>query len=128
DAALALGSRYDPWTAFGRGNVDIHRLAINAELGRADAIVEYASRLDVEEVPSVERRARVLIDTARGFVLRGEDEAAILVLLDAEAVSADEVRHAGIVHELLRELLHRDKARARKHVRELARRVGLIAE
>ena len=127
DAARTLGARYDPWTAFGRGNVDIHGLAIRAELGRADDVVEYASRLNIDDVPSVERRARVLIDTARGFVQRGEDEAAILVLLDAERVSGDEVRDSGLVHELLRELLHRDRARARTHVHALARRVGLIA-
>jgi len=78
-------------------------------------------------MPSVERRARALTDTARGFVLRGEDEAAILVLIDAEQVSADEVRHSTLVHKLLRELIHRDRARARAHVRALARRVGLIA-
>lgn len=127
DAARALGARYQPWTAFGRGNVDIHGLAIHAELGRSDDIVDYASRLDIEDVPSVERRARVLIDTARGYVQRGEDESAILVLLDAEQVSADEVRDSGLVQDLLRELLHRDRARARAHVRDLARRVGLIA-
>jgi len=125
EAPRALGARYSPWTAFGPGNVDIHGLAIRAELGRADEVVEYASRLNIDDVPSVERRARVLIDTARGFVQRGEDEAAILVLLDAEQVSGDEVRDSGLVHELLRELLHRDRARA--HVRALARRVGLIA-
>lgn len=127
DAARALGGRYHPWTTFGRGNVDIHGLAIYAELGRSRDIVEYASRLDVDDVPSVERRARVLIDTARGYVQRGEDESAILVLLDAEQVSADEVRDSGLVQDLLRELLHRDRARARAHVRDLARRAGLIA-
>lgn len=127
EAARSLGGGYDPWTAFGTGNVDIHGLAIRAELGRADDVVEYASRLNVDDVPSVERRARVLIDTARGFVQRGEDEAAILVLLDAEKVSRDEVRDSTLVHELLRELVHRDRARARAHVHALARRVGLIA-
>jgi hypothetical protein len=127
DVARALGGRYQPWTMFGRGNVDIHGLAIYAELGSSSNVVSYASRLDIDDVPSVERRARVLIDTARGFVQRGEDEAAILVLLDAERVSTDEVRDSGLVQDLLRELLHRDRARARPHVRDLARRVGLIA-
>lgn len=126
DTAQTLGDRYDPWTVFGLGNVAIHELALHAELGRADAVVDYASRLRIDDVPSVERRARVLIDTARGFVQRGEDEAAILVLLDAEKTSTDEVRHSILVHELLRELLHRDRARARPHVHKLARRVGLI--
>ncbi|HEX2419835.1 MAG TPA: helix-turn-helix transcriptional regulator [Micromonosporaceae bacterium] len=127
DAARAIGIRYQPWTMFGRGNVDIHGLAIFAELGSSRDVVSYASRLDIDDVPSVERRARVLIDTARGYVQRGDDEAAILVLLDAERVSADEVRDSGLVQDLLRELLHRDRARARAHVRDMARRVGLIA-
>jgi transcriptional regulator with XRE-family HTH domain len=126
DAARALGSRYDPWTAFGRGNVEIHEIALHAELGRSDAIVDASSRLNIDDVPSVERRARVLIDTARGFVQRKEDEAAILVLLDAEKISSDEVRHSGLVQEMLRELIHRDRARARAHVHDLARRIGLL--
>lgn len=126
DTVRALGNRYDPWTVFGPGNVAIHELALNAELGRADAVVDYASRLQIDDVPSVERRTRVLIDVARGFVQRGEDEAAILVLWDAERTSTDEVRHSTLVRELLRELLHRDRARARGHVQKLARLVGLI--
>ncbi len=127
DAARSLGAAYDPWTMFGPGNVEIHGLAISAELGRADSIVEYASRLDIDKVPSVERKTRVLVDTARGYVQRKEDEAAILALLDAERVSAEEVRDSGLVRELLREMLFRDHARARPHVRGLARRCGLIA-
>lgn len=127
EAARALGSHYDPWTAFGQGNVDIHGLALRAELGRSDDIVEYAARLDIDSVPSVERRAAALINTARGFVRRGEDESAALVLLDAENVSRDEVHDSTLVRELLRELLHRDRARARSHVRGLAQRCGLIA-
>jgi transcriptional regulator with XRE-family HTH domain len=126
DAARALGEHYDPWTAFGRGNVDIHGLALSAELGRPDAVIEYSSRLDIDDVPSVERRAAALINTARGYVRNDEDEAAALVLLDAEKISQEEVRDSTLVRELLRELLHRDRARARPHVRGLAQRAGLI--
>jgi hypothetical protein len=126
-AARALGSYYDPWTAFGRTNVDIHAIAVNAALGRPDAIVEGAARLELDDMPSTHRRACVLIDTARGFVGRGEDEAAVLVLLDAEVASSDEVRCSPLVREMVRELLHRDRARARAHVRGLAQRIGLIA-
>lgn len=128
EAARAIGNRYaDDWVAFGTGNVDIHGLALSAELGRADAVIEYSSRLNIDDVPSVERRAAALINTARGYVRRGEDEAAALVLLDAEKVSQDEVHDSTLVRELLRELLHRDRARARPHVRQLAQRAGLIA-
>jgi hypothetical protein len=87
--------------------------------------VEYASRLNIDNVPSVERWAAALINTARGFVRRGEDESAALVLLDAEQVCADEVHDSILVRELLRELVYRDRARARSHVRGLAQRCGL---
>lgn len=101
--------------------------AVSAALGDADAVVDNAARLDLEDMPSVHRRACALIDTARGFVRRGEDEAAVLVLLDAEQASVDEVRHSILAREMVRELLHRDRARARAHVRGLAQRIGLIA-
>ena len=127
DAARALGGFYDPWTAFGRVNVDIHGLAIRAELGNPDDVVEYANRLDIDSMPSVERRTAALINTARGFVRRGEDEAAALVLLDAERISAEEIRDSTLVREMVRELIHRDRARARTHVRALAQRIGLMS-
>jgi transcriptional regulator with XRE-family HTH domain len=125
-AARAIGDSYDEWTAFGRGNVDIHGLALRAELGRPDAVVEYSARLQIDDVPSLERRAAALINTARGYVQRGEDEAATLILRDAEKISQDEVHDSTLVRELLRELLHRDRARTRAHVRRLAQRCGLI--
>ncbi|MEV6527628.1 helix-turn-helix transcriptional regulator [Longispora sp. NPDC051575] len=126
EAARALGTHYDSWTAFGRGNVDIHGLAISTELGRVDAAVEYSSRLDISNIPSVERRTAALIITARGYVQRREDEAAALMLLDAEETSTEEVRDSTVVRELLREMIFRDKARARPHVRALAQRTGLL--
>lgn len=127
EAARAIGQTYDGWTAFGRGNVDIHGLALSAELGRADAVVEYSARLHIDDVPSVERRTAALINTARGYVRRGEDEAAALMLMDAEKISQEEVHDSTLVRELLRELLYRDHARARPYVRQLAQRAGLIA-
>ncbi len=127
DAARVLGAYYAPWTKFGRANVDIHGVAIAAELGNADAVIDYASRLDTTDMPSIERRAAALVSTARGFVRRGEDEAAILVLMDAEKISSEEVRDSILVQELVRELLFRDRARARAHVRGLAQRIGLVA-
>ncbi|WP_083865160.1 helix-turn-helix domain-containing protein [Nocardia brevicatena] len=128
EAARALGTKYDPWTMFGAGNVDIHGIAIAAELGDHDAVVDKISRVDVDRVPSVERRSRVLVDAARGYVQRKEDEAAVLALLDAEKISADEVHDSTLVRELVREILVRDHARARPHARGLAKRCRLILD
>jgi transcriptional regulator with XRE-family HTH domain len=126
-AATAAGDRYDPWTTFGPATVDCWAIAIHAALGHPDAVVEHAARLDVDSVPSAPARAGVLIDSARGYLRRHEDEAAVLVLLDAERASSDEVRHHVLAREMVRELFHHDRARARPHIRDLARRIGLVA-
>lgn len=126
-ATRATEKYCDPWTAFCPTNVDIHRLAISAELGRSDNVVQYSSRLKFDGIPSVERRAAALINMARGFVRQGEDEPAILRLIDAEKHSYEEVRDSTVVRELLRELIFRDRARVRTLVHDLARRSGLIA-
>jgi transcriptional regulator with XRE-family HTH domain len=128
EAARALGTTYDPWTMFGIGNVDIHGLAISAELGDHDAVVDKISRLDIDRVPSVERRARPLIDAARGYVKRKDDLSAVMALLQAEKISADDVHDSGLVRELVRELLMRDHARARADVRALAVRCHLLID
>ncbi|WP_454857769.1 hypothetical protein [Promicromonospora soli] len=103
-------------------------MKISAALGRVDDVVELSARLDLNNnVPSVERRSAALISMARGLLRRGEDESAVLVLLEAERVSSDGVHSSTIVRELLRKLIVRDNARARPHVRGLARRGGLLA-
>lgn len=128
DTANALGPGYcDPWTKFGAGNVDLYAVAISAALGRLDDVVELSARLGMNNVTSVERRSAALISMARGLLRRGEDESAVLVLLEAERISPDGVHNSTIVRELLRELIVRDRTRARTHVRGLARRGGLLA-
>jgi transcriptional regulator with XRE-family HTH domain len=126
-AARTLGDYFDPWTAFGPANVDFYAVAISERLGDADSVVDNAARLDLEAMPSTHRRAVVLINIASGFVRRAEDESAALVLLDAEKASSDEVRQSLRVRGIVRDLLLRDRAGARPHVRGLARRIGLIA-
>ncbi|GHH65439.1 hypothetical protein GCM10017772_03670 [Promicromonospora soli] len=49
-----------------------------------------------------------------------------LVLLEAERLSSDGVHNSRVARELLRELVVRDRTRARSHVRGLARRGGLL--
>lgn len=128
ETAQSLGADfYDPWTKFGIGNVNVHGISLYAELGRPDDVVELSSRTNIDVIPSVERRSTSLIAVARGYVGRGEDEAAVLVLLDAEKISPDNVQHSNVARELVRQLAVQDRARARQHVRSLAARIGLLA-
>ncbi|MGH3763412.1 hypothetical protein [Actinophytocola sp.] len=53
------------WTAFGPTNVAIHRVNVAAELGDLGTVLSNGRSLDTRAVP-VERRARHLLDVARG--------------------------------------------------------------
>jgi transcriptional regulator with XRE-family HTH domain len=126
-ASTAAGPGFDSWTAFGPTEVGCRAIAIHERLGNVDAVVENVPRLDLGALPSTHRRACVLIDLGKAHARRGEDEAAVRALLDAEQASTDVVRYSGGVRDTVRDLLLRDRAGARPHVRGLARRIGLIA-
>jgi hypothetical protein len=89
-------------------------------------VVAQAARLDLTVFGSVQSRSAVLVDVAGGHVRRGEDGAAVLALLDAERACADHLRYSTRPREMVRELFHRDHGVARRHVRELAGRIGLV--
>ncbi len=126
-AASGLGGQVDPWTAFGPAEVAAGAVAVHAALGDADAVVGEAARLDLGAFGSVQSRAAVLVDVAGAHVRRGEDQAAVLALLDAEQACADHLRHSVQPRELVRELWHRDHGLVRAHIRKLAGRIHLLA-
>ncbi|HEX5492944.1 MAG TPA: helix-turn-helix domain-containing protein [Mycobacteriales bacterium] len=126
-AARRLGPQYcHPWTIFGQTNVGAYAVGIPVELGKASEAVRAAERLDAAHLQSVERRARYLVDVARGYVGRRDDVAALHVLLQAEGESPEEVAHNLIVHEIVREMLRRDRKTITHELRGLAGRVGVV--
>lgn len=127
EASRRLGPDYcHPWTIFSQVNVGAYAVAIPVELGKAGEAVRAAERLDATRLPSVERRSRYLIDVARGYVGKRDDVAAVHVLLRAEEESTEEVRYSTIVHEVVREMLRRDRKTITHELRGLARRVGVV--
>lgn len=126
-AARRLGPQYcHRWTIFGQTNVGAYAVGIPVELGKAGEAVRAAERLDAAHLQSVERRARYLVDVARGYVGRRDDVAALHVLLQAERESPEEVAHNLIVHEVVREMLRRDRKTITHELRGLASRVGVV--
>lgn len=126
-AARRLGPQYcHRWTIFGQTNVGAYAVGIPVELGKASEAVRAAERLDAAHLQSVERRARYLVDVARGYVGRRDDVAALHVLLQAEGESPEEVAHNLIVHEIVREMLRRDRKTITHELRCLAVRVGVV--
>lgn len=117
--------RTDLGTMFGPTNVAIHKVAISIELGNAREALRYASEVKIDAMPDSlsERRARYLIDVARSYVALKQDSAAIGVLLKAEEIAPDELRHHRLTHRVIRGLLPRE--RQSSELRALAARCEL---
>jgi DNA-binding XRE family transcriptional regulator len=103
--------RCDLGTVFGPTNVAIHQVAVAVELGDAAGAMRHVPKVNLDRMPSqlTERRARFLIDVARSYTQLRDDTAALDVLLQAEAIAPDEVRNHRLTHEVLRELLPRER-------------------
>jgi transcriptional regulator with XRE-family HTH domain len=126
--AARLGEdRNDFWTVFGPTNVGIHRASVSVELGDAGRVIEQARAIDPSQLPSLERRAHHLLDIAQGYGQGRKDHQALDALLQAERLAPQEVHQQPVVHRLVVELLHRERRTTKPQLRELARRVGVLA-
>ncbi|HEV8647868.1 MAG TPA: hypothetical protein VG276_00320 [Actinomycetes bacterium] len=119
--------RNDFWTVFGPTNVGIHRASVAVELGDAGRVVELARAIDPSQLPSLERRAHHLLDLAQGFGQWRKDHQALDALLHAERLAPQEVHLQPAVRRLVVELLHRERRTTKPGLRDLARRVGVLA-
>ena len=69
DAARRLGTDGNlRWTAFGPANAKLHRVSIAVTLGDAGTAVDVARGIDLSAITVTERKATLLIDTARAFL------------------------------------------------------------
>ena len=88
------------WTAFGPTNVAIHRLTAAMELGDVQVAIDLAPRIDASGMPA-ERRVRHAIETARAYTARNRRDDALDVLLDAERLAPEQIRHHAISRQLV---------------------------
>jgi len=121
--AADLGEDRDDFgTVFGPTNVAIHHVAVAVELGDARTALKHVNSVRLDEMPPelAERRARFLIDVARCHAAVGDDTAALDALMQAETIASAELRGHRLTHELVRELLTRE--RRSSELRALAER------
>jgi hypothetical protein len=128
DAAKRLGpafvdGRFD--TEFCTRNVALHAVAVAVELGDAAEAVRRASDLDTAGL-SPERRAQLLVDLARAHTQRRRGAAAVKALEEAERLAPEMVRCHRLARETVRELLRRERGRAKPGRLGLAGRMGLL--
>jgi hypothetical protein len=124
--AAKTGDRNDFRTVFGPTNVGIYRVWLAVELSKPSEAIRLSQRCDVSTLPSVERRFFYYVELARAYSLRGEDIAAVHLLLRAERECAEELRYNAEVRATVRELLRRENALTRAELHPLADRIGIL--
>jgi hypothetical protein len=123
--AAQVGERNDFRTVFGPTNVGVHRVWLAVELSKPREAIRAAQSCDVSTLPSVERRFAYFVELARAYSIRGEDVAAVHMLLRAERESVDELRFNVGVKAIVCEQLRRENSLTRSELRPLADRMGV---
>jgi tetratricopeptide (TPR) repeat protein len=113
------------WTAFGPVNARQHRVNIALTLGDAGTAIDVARGIDLRSIAVTERKASLLIDTARAFLQWGRHEKAYIALRAAEEIAPEEVTGRPSVHRLVRDLITSAPPSVRRDAEEFAAQAGI---
>ncbi|GAA2190720.1 helix-turn-helix transcriptional regulator [Micromonospora lupini] len=113
------------WTAFGPTNVAIHRVATAAELGDLQVAVDLGPRIDTAGLPK-ERRTRHALEVARAYNSWNRVDDAQAVILDAERMAPEQVRHHFLSRQLALTWIRRQRGRPSTELAGLARRLKVL--
>jgi transcriptional regulator with XRE-family HTH domain len=126
-AAERLGSgRNDYWEAFGPSSVGVVEVAAAVESGDPVEALRIADRVDVTEMAIAERRARFCLYVAYAHVLRADDAAAVVQLVEGERHSRDVIRYHVRAREIVQVCLRRERQSRTPALRGLAERMGVL--
>ncbi|WP_328977228.1 helix-turn-helix domain-containing protein [Streptomyces canus] len=124
--AARLGEdRNDFDTEFGPTNVEIHAVSTAVELGDAGLALEVAQHVDTSELSS-ERQARFLLDVARAHAQRRHVGEATAALLEAEALTPEQIHDHHLAREVIRDLIQLSEPRVPESLRGLADRSAVV--
>lgn len=113
------------WTAFGPTNVAIHRVATAAELGDLQVAIDLGPRVDTAGLP-MERRVRHALEVARAYSAWNRVNDAQAVLLDAEQMAPEQVRHHFLSRQLALTWVRRQRGKPSTELVSLARRLKVL--
>jgi transcriptional regulator with XRE-family HTH domain len=113
--------------AFSPVNVSLHEVAALVALGENGRAVQVADAIGGEALRLLrkERRAALLVDTARACSQAGNRDEALRRLLAAEHTAAPEVRCRPVAQAAIADLLHRSRGTPPSALAELAERAGV---
>jgi hypothetical protein len=112
-------------TSFGPTNAKLYRVNLAVTLGDAGSAVDAARKIDPSLIPTAERKATLLVDTARAFLQWGKHEKAYVALRAAEKTAHEEVTGRPSVHRVVRELITTAPPSMRREAEQLATQIGV---
>lgn len=108
-------------------NLVSHRVSAAYVLGNAGTALAYAQSLPLAAVPTTERRARLLVDTAMAYAQWDKPDQAYRTLLVAERIAPGEVRTRNAVRRLVGDLMNAPRQAGMPGLSALAGRVHAVA-
>jgi hypothetical protein len=104
-AAERIGADHNDYhTEFGPANVALHEVSVAADLGEAGMALSAAGSVDASGL-SAERQGRLWIDVARAHAQRRRVDDAVAALIQAEAITPEQVYRLPLVRQLIGDLL-----------------------
>ncbi|MFJ9318234.1 helix-turn-helix domain-containing protein [Streptomyces globisporus] len=114
-----------PSTVFGRANVDFHAVSVATDLKKSQKAIGLADDIDPDTMPSVERRARLWVEVARGHLQRGDRTAALHVMQMAHRIGAETVAYTPSARTVAADLWRSAPRALRPEAAALAVHVGI---
>ncbi|HEX5407923.1 MAG TPA: XRE family transcriptional regulator [Pseudonocardiaceae bacterium] len=108
-------------------NLVSHKVSAAYVLGDAGTALAQARSLPLAAIPTTERRARLLVDTAQAWAQWDKPDRAYRTLLAAERTTPGEVRTRNAVRRLVTDLMASPKQAAMPGLPALAQRVHAVA-
>ncbi|GAB3334266.1 helix-turn-helix transcriptional regulator [Micromonospora halotolerans] len=117
---------YQPQTSFSRVIMGAHAVTVAVELQKPGEALRQARRVDAATIPSRPRRARHLIEVARGHYGKGDNEMTLAALRQAYESAPETIRFNGYARQITLDLLDGPRS-GRNDVHDLALKVGLVS-
>ncbi len=112
-------------SSFSRTVLGAHAVTLHVELGRPGEALRAADRVNAQDIPSLPRRSRHLIEVARAHRQRDERHAAWALLHRSERTAPETIRYNGFARDMLLDLNRRPPTGLADDVRDLSHRVGV---
>ncbi|WP_213456029.1 hypothetical protein [Rhizomonospora bruguierae] len=115
----------DRWTAFGPGNVLLHRVNVALTLGDAGGAISLARQIQLDKITLAERKAALFVDVAQAYTQWGRHEEGLSALRTAYRVAPEEIRHRPAARKIVGDLAVLSRGGVRAEVTTFAAAAGI---